>query len=667
MKQLSGDYALESVMTTTVGDVDVTSLTLEHTNDPLNVIGQVGGVVISLMIVVGVVGNVLVLTAIIHCPQLRRSYNAFIASLSVTDLIFNVTVMPFYVDAFVTRRWRFSDAVCRWHTFFGTTVIVSSSLHIALIATSRYHVIVHPRFYDRWLSSSAAVVSQIVFAWVAAVALVLPGVIGVLPTTIGWSDQLSRCNYDRAASYGALTVIFCAGFIVPCIVIAYCYAMIWRRTREVGLRVDNYSAFRLLKARQQNGGGTVVAANSHSPLASVPSNTHIIGQETLHSVGNSHQQQTTECDKIIVANTCGSTAEQSSDKNGHSDGVMECPQGTDVDCQNKLLPVVDSETVAMEVDHIQTSEDEAPQNTSNVVQWSSTTGSKHRYTVACSSCSNKNNLNDDAGNEQTNADNNRERLNSFDHHQLVTSSRQTFGSRKHQRSSSGHSTSSKSSGYHVDEPTKDVSDTTNDNRDRSVAVDDEEFHHPPTDSESARHESISVVITPATTTAAAATSDVAAAEVTNRNDHVIAGDLLTEEGNGAARLSVSQQQLSATQHGGPALPCRRRLLGGHEFTELSPTSSTQTCSHRHRSHSLHMILAVFFAFALTYLPFAVTNLADRRAVLDRSVYMLTSLAFWAGSSVNPLIYGIMNVQFRRAYVTTVMNCWRHSVARFSTR
>jgi len=134
----------KSVTTTSLGDMEQT---ISPTSDPLNVMGQLGGVAISLMIVIGVVGNLLVFTAIVQCPQLRRSYNAFIASLSVTDLIFNIAVMPFYVDAYVHRRWRFSDDVCRWHTFFGTIVIVSSSLHIALIATSRYQVIVHPHFY----------------------------------------------------------------------------------------------------------------------------------------------------------------------------------------------------------------------------------------------------------------------------------------------------------------------------------------------------------------------------------------------------------------------------------------------------------------------------------------------------------------------------------------
>ena len=73
-------------LTSMPGGVEETMATAPP-SDPLNVMGRVGGVVISLTIVTGLVGNVLVLLAIVHCPQLRRSYNAFIASLSVTDLV----------------------------------------------------------------------------------------------------------------------------------------------------------------------------------------------------------------------------------------------------------------------------------------------------------------------------------------------------------------------------------------------------------------------------------------------------------------------------------------------------------------------------------------------------------------------------------------------------
>ena len=685
MKQFSGtsNYALdhpslltESVTTVFLDNVEQTSVTIQPTIDPLNVMGQVGGVVISLMIVIGVVGNLLVFTAIVQCPQLRRSYNAFIASLSVTDLIFNITVMPFYVDAYVHRQWRFSDDVCRWHTFFGTTVIVSSSLHIALIATSRYHVIVHPRFYDRWLSSAVAVASQIVFAWVVAVALVLPGVVGVLPITIGWSDQLSRCNYDRVASYGALSVVFCVGFIVPCVVMGYCYCMIWRQTREVGLRLDSYSAFRLLKKRQQNG-ESVFAANCQSPLSPVPSSAHVIAHKSARSEplmsAENNLQPAREDDKI--ADVYMSTSEHSWDKDRHADFVIECPQGTDADCRERLLPVVDHEIITVEVDHphVELSDDKAPQDASTAVHGSPTT-TEHPNTVTCLSCNNDSddddkNDDDNDDEEQTNADKNRWRISSSDHHQLATSSPPASDSRNQEMLLSGPSMSSKSTSYVV-EREKDASDGTNENNDQPAAKKAKEFDHLPAENLTLKHESISVVVTPAATTSSAVTvvrettTAVSASAVTDKN-HVISGHLLHHltEGDGA-HLSVGQQHLPATQHGFRTSPFRRRLLG-HEFGEISPASSSLTC-HRHRSHSLRMILAVFFAFVLTYLPFTVTNLADQQAVLDRSVYMLTSLAFWAGSCVNPLIYGIMNVQFRRAYVATVLNCWRHSVARFST-
>lgn len=82
----SHSSSLTLSLTSMPGGVEETTATAPP-SDPLNVMGRVGGVVISLTIVTGLVGNVLVLLAIVHCPQLRRSYNAFIASLSVTDLV----------------------------------------------------------------------------------------------------------------------------------------------------------------------------------------------------------------------------------------------------------------------------------------------------------------------------------------------------------------------------------------------------------------------------------------------------------------------------------------------------------------------------------------------------------------------------------------------------
>jgi len=81
----------------------------------------------------------------------------------------------------------------------------------------------------------------------------------------------------------------------------------------------------------------------------------------------------------------------------------------------------------------------------------------------------------------------------------------------------------------------------------------------------------------------------------------------------------------------------------------SATWRRRSIAGRGRLSSLRMILVVFLAFVLTYLPFTLVNLFDDGSRLHRSWYMTASLGFWAGSCVNPIIYGIMNKQFRKAY------------------
>lgn len=83
---------------------------------------------------------------------------------------------------------------------------------------------------------------------------------------------------------------------------------------------------------------------------------------------------------------------------------------------------------------------------------------------------------------------------------------------------------------------------------------------------------------------------------------------------------------------------------------------------RSSQRSVKMIVVIFVAFLLTYLPFTIMNLADEQSVLDRRWYMITSLGFWSGSCVNPLIYGIMNRQFRAAYGSIFLSC-RKTISR----
>lgn len=194
--------------------------------DPNNVLGKVGAVIIVLIIIIGLTGNIQVLVVIARCPRLHRSYNVFIASLSATDFVFNALILPFFVDSYLYRSWRYPNSFCQFLTYFGAMMLVTSGLHIGLIAINRYFLIVHPRRFQD-VSSRSAIACQVACVWVIAFVIVLPGILG-LDAAVGYSEQLGRCNYLRSESRITLSVIFCVGFILPCAIMGYCYVVIWR-------------------------------------------------------------------------------------------------------------------------------------------------------------------------------------------------------------------------------------------------------------------------------------------------------------------------------------------------------------------------------------------------------------------------------------------------------
>lgn len=196
----------------------------EHTSDRHNVSGKFGAGVITFIICSGFIGNFLVITAVGTCAKLRKSYNALIASLAVNDLIFNLVIMPSYADTYLRREWIYSTWLCRFETFLGTILVITSSLHIAMIAFNRYVLIVHRNKYTRCFSRWS-IALQIIFIWVISFLIVLPGILG-WHAKVAYSDQIGRCNYVRSASKGSLYLIFGLGFIIPCGAILYCYLQI---------------------------------------------------------------------------------------------------------------------------------------------------------------------------------------------------------------------------------------------------------------------------------------------------------------------------------------------------------------------------------------------------------------------------------------------------------
>lgn len=66
-----------------------------------------------------------------------------------------------------------------------------------------------------------------------------------------------------------------------------------------------------------------------------------------------------------------------------------------------------------------------------------------------------------------------------------------------------------------------------------------------------------------------------------------------------------------------------------------------------------MVLAIFLSFVMCYLPITVAKIADKD-VLYPTFHIIGYLLLYLSSCINPIIYVIMNKQYRQAYKTVIL-------------
>ncbi|XP_054639631.1 G-protein coupled receptor 84 [Dunckerocampus dactyliophorus] len=62
-----------------------------------------------------------------------------------------------------------------------------------------------------------------------------------------------------------------------------------------------------------------------------------------------------------------------------------------------------------------------------------------------------------------------------------------------------------------------------------------------------------------------------------------------------------------------------------------------------------MCFAVFLCFVFCFVPFLILNIVDKRGSAPQVLHMLCANLTWLNSCINPILYAVMNRQFRKAY------------------
>ncbi|XP_039970417.1 tyramine/octopamine receptor-like [Bactrocera tryoni] len=177
--------------------------------------------VFSTFIVVTIIGNTLVILAVITTRRLKTVTNCFVMSLAIADLLVGIFVMPPAVAVHLIGSWRLGWVLCDIWISLDVLLCTASILSLCAISVDRYLAVTQPLTYSRRRRSKRLAFIMILVVWVLALAI-------TCPPMLGWYEpgrrDLSECRYNQNEGY----VIFSAmgSFFIPMAVMIYVYARI---------------------------------------------------------------------------------------------------------------------------------------------------------------------------------------------------------------------------------------------------------------------------------------------------------------------------------------------------------------------------------------------------------------------------------------------------------
>uniref|UniRef100_A0A0A9X0P7 G-protein coupled receptor moody n=1 Tax=Lygus hesperus TaxID=30085 RepID=A0A0A9X0P7_LYGHE len=178
------------------------------------------------IMVVGLVGNLLTVVALLRCPRVRNVAAAFIISLCIADFLFCAVVLPFAASRFITDTWSHGDFLCKVVPLVRYGNVGVSLLCIAMITINRYIMIAHYGMYTK-IYRPFWIACMIIFCWSLSFGMQIPTFLGYWGI-YSYDHNLRTCSImkDRWGR-SSKTALFMIAFVIPCMIIVCCYARIF--------------------------------------------------------------------------------------------------------------------------------------------------------------------------------------------------------------------------------------------------------------------------------------------------------------------------------------------------------------------------------------------------------------------------------------------------------
>ncbi|XP_012579513.1 PREDICTED: alpha-2C adrenergic receptor, partial [Condylura cristata] len=196
--------------------------------------GAVAGLaaVVGFLIVFTVVGNVLVVIAVLTSRALRAPQNLFLVSLASADILVATLVMPFSLANELMAYWYFGQVWCGVYLALDVLFCTSSIVHLCAISLDRYWSVTQAVEYNL-KRTPRRVKATIVAVWLISAVISSPPLISLYRQPDG--AAYPQCGLNDETWYILSSCI--GSFFAPCLIMGLVYARIYRvaklRTRTL--------------------------------------------------------------------------------------------------------------------------------------------------------------------------------------------------------------------------------------------------------------------------------------------------------------------------------------------------------------------------------------------------------------------------------------------------
>ncbi|XP_069060261.1 G-protein coupled receptor 161 [Pleurodeles waltl] len=221
-----------------------------HTSEEDDAVIVTESIAIIIISVLVCLGNLVITVTLYKKSYLLTLSNKFVFSLTLSNCLLSVLVLPFVVTSSIRRTWIFGVVWCNFSALLYMLISSASMLTLGLIAIDRYYAVLYPMVYPMKITGNRAVFA-IVYVW-------LHSLVGCLPPLFGWSSLefdhfkwMCVAAWHKNVGYTVFWQIWCA--LLPFLIMVLCYGFIFRVARIKARKVHCGTVVIVQEDSQKNG------------------------------------------------------------------------------------------------------------------------------------------------------------------------------------------------------------------------------------------------------------------------------------------------------------------------------------------------------------------------------------------------------------------------------